>query len=303
MYDRSDPRSALASPASSSKKAASEFAGAEYGRFYEDAPQTSGPEGRCWYMRGQNFVLAYTEALPGAVLSRQGQVDEYAVLVPDADVTVDITAGGEAKTVSGGTLAFVPPGDSVVRVPTGGRIIRLLTVNAEDLVVKCSNAQSYAAPHPNIPPFQAWPKAHGGERIRSYSLDVPAEEGRFGRIFRCSTFMINFLDPYVGPRDATKMSPHSHDDFEQCSLALQGSFTHYIRWPWTTNLNVWRDDDREFCASPSAVVIPPPAVHTTRAMGPEVNLLVDIFSPPRVDFSLKPGWVLNAEDYPMPDAN
>lgn len=299
MYDKSDPRAALAAPAAE-KSSATEFAAAEYGRFYEGEPQESGADGRGWYFRGQNLVLNYMEALPGATLRRAGQVDEYAVILPDPKTAAEITCGGETVRVLGESIVFVPPGDSKIVLPHGGRVVRLVTARSADLVAKCSNAAAYEIHHPNIPPFEAWPDPTDGYRIRSYSLVVPPEPGRFGRIFRCSTFMVNFIDPFVGPRDATKMSPHSHDDFEQCSLALGGSFMHYIRWPWTTNLNVWRDDDKAFCGTPSVAVIPPPAIHTTRAVGTDVNILVDIFSPPRVDFSEKPGWVLNAADYPMP---
>jgi hypothetical protein len=293
-----DPRSSLAAYAGSTT--AQTFAAAEYARFYDMPPQVDTSLLKLWYARGQNFVIGYADALTGAEFSRLDQPDEYVVLIPDATVELVIEWKDKSHTVPGPSIAFVPAGASSVKVIKPGRFIVMLTSRSADLCEQCVNAESYAQPHPNIPPFEAWPEPVEGPKVRAYSLDVPDEEGRFGRIWRCTTFMINFVPPQQGPRDVTKLSPHHHDNFEQGSFALDGAFTHHVRWPWTSDLNAWREDDHEYCGSPSLAVIPPPAIHTSRGMAVGLNQLIDIFSPPRVDFSLKEGWVLNAGEYPMP---
>ena len=299
-FDSKDPRSGLNSKPSGESKAASEFAGTEYLKFYEIAPDEKAGGAKTWYGRGQNFILAYTEASAGTELSRIAQPDEYVVLLPDPDMRVEISTAGGKESVPGNSISFVPPGNSSLHILNDGPLVRLFSVKSEDLLDKCSNAESFETPHPNVSLFEPWPDPPDGYRLRSYSLDVPEEEGRFGRIWRGSTFMVNYFYPAEGPRDPTKLSPHSHDDFEQCSLCLGGEFIHHIRWPWITNKNMWRDDEHELCGAPSIAVIPSRAIHTTEAVGKGINQLVDIFCPPRMDFSKKEGWVLNAEEYPIP---
>jgi hypothetical protein len=303
MYHSTDPRAALEAKPVTAAPSPTRFAGAEYAKFYETAPAEEKDGAKNWYARGQNFIIAYSEASKGAVLSRAEQPDEYVVLLPDPGAGAEIVWGDQRLTVSGHSISFVPAGKSSVALLGPAKVVRMMTTKSKDLAALCSNAESYATPHPNLPPFEPWPEPASGLKIRTYSLEVPPSPGRFGRIWRGSTFMVNFLDPKLGPRDTSKMSPHHHDDFEQCSLALAGSFIHHMRWPWTPDMAQWRGDTHETCGSPSIAVIPPPSIHTSQATDPKLNLLVDVFCPPRIDFSTKPGWVLNNDEYPLPSEN
>jgi hypothetical protein len=303
MYDKSDPRAALAQAGAKKKaEAPSRYFGSEYGLFYATDPQLSDAGGDTWITRGEAFVVALTQAKAGGVFARSGQPDEYVLLLPEAETAVEITTAAGTERVEGMRIAFIPPGDSSVKMLTDGCIVRLFTPKSADIAAQAANAASFAGTHPTVPPFVAWPEPKDGLKLHHYPLDVPETPGRFGRIYRCTTFMVNYLYPRTGPRDRTKVSPHAHDDFEQCSLALQGRFIHHLRWPWTPDMGMWIEDEHVEVGAPSVAVIPPPAIHTTTSEDPGVNQLVDIFAPPRMDFSSKPGWVLNEADYPMPGA-
>ena len=296
MYEADDPRAALGTAGAGTLPSAA-FGASTHARFYADAPQEDLPDQCNWYTRGQNFVVCYSEVEPGAVFERRGQTDEYVLLLHEADMAATVTANGEVAEVSGYSITMIPPGDSTVTVHTGGVIVRLISTASADIAGKVGNAAAYSGVHPQIPPFQPWPDPVGGWKIRSYSLDIPDAPGRFGKIFRCTTFMVNVFPPQ-GPRDVTKLSPHHHDDFEQCSLALKGRYWHHLRWPWIANQNEWRDDEHVEVLSPSVCVIPPKVIHTSAPSDAGDNVLVDIFAPPREDFSDMAGWVLNADDYP-----
>ncbi|MDB5514402.1 MAG: hypothetical protein JWQ17_1160 [Tardiphaga sp.] len=91
---------------------ATTFKGAEYARWYEQAPQEQRPGMQTWYTRGQSMIVAYTEADVGAKLARDAQPDEYMLLLPSKDSVVQVTAGDQSKTVPGYSVVVVPPGRS-----------------------------------------------------------------------------------------------------------------------------------------------------------------------------------------------
>lgn len=297
MSDNKDPRSKLANYATHDGEG---NASPEFGKFYETEPQENEEGTRSWYLRGQNFVLVMTEAAAGAVLERKGQVDEYTVLLEHEGTAADISWNDDNESVPGLSLVMIPPGDSSISLPNGGRVTRLFTSKSADLVAKCPNAASYLTPKPNVAPYEAWPDPVGGWKIRAYKLDAEIPAGSFARMYRNTNFMVNVFQVFDEPRDPKRMSPHAHDDFEQCSLALQGEWVHSLRWQWGTDLGEWREDEHLECAAPSALVIPACTIHSSRWVSHGPNQLVDIFSPPRVDFSKQDGWILNADEYPMP---
>ena len=167
MYDRTDPRSSLKSPTTPEQKAVSGYAGADYAKFYEIEPREAGGSARTWYARGQNMIIAYTDAAAGAVLSRTAQPDEYVILLPDRAAQIEVTAGGTKRSISGFTLTIVPPGDSSVRMVRAGQSVRLFSVRSADLAAKCVNADSYATPHPTSP------SSSPGQRLRRAIAFVP----------------------------------------------------------------------------------------------------------------------------------
>ena len=101
MYAAGDPRAALATPTEQKVNAPTEFSAAEYAKFYESEPQEDDANSRSWYVRGQNVVLCYSETKPGGTFARAEHPDEYAVLLPDKDVSIEISAAGKTAKNSG----------------------------------------------------------------------------------------------------------------------------------------------------------------------------------------------------------
>jgi mannose-6-phosphate isomerase-like protein (cupin superfamily) len=299
-YGADDPRSAIAAGRQTPARPNNPAQFLDLGALEPDEISPAGS--RTWWVRGQNVVIAHTRARAGERLTRTGQPDEYMVLFTDAGAEAGIGWGTATATVADRAAAVVPAGDSHVEVHADTTVVRIFSSRSADLAERCRNRAAYDTPDPNVTPFAPWPDPVDGPRIRVYPVaDHPYEQGRFGRLFRCSTVMVNLFDADHGPRDTANLSPHHHDDFEQCSLTVTGRWVHHIRTPWTRDLADWRPDEHVEVSSPSVTVIPPPAVHTSRSVGEDVNQLIDVFCPPRTDFSDRPGWVLNAAEYPGPD--
>ena len=248
---------------------------------------------RTWSVSGRNFVVAVTELEAGDRLTEHDLPDEYVLLVQD-DAMLGVEHDGRALvSVSEPALVVVPAGTSTVHSASSTTVVRVFTARCDEQMRRAVNHAAGA--DPRTAPLPEPTKA--GDRIRIHRLrDIPDDEGRLGRIFRTTSLMVNWFPVHEGPRDTERLSPHSHEDFEQMSVTLVGDYAHHLRVPWTPRMSEWRDDEHVRVGSPSMTLIPPTVVHTTRAVGAGPHTLIDVFAPPREDFLTK-GWVLNADEY------
>ena len=272
---------------------------ATYARNYDTPPQLEEGATKTWLTRGANFIVAVSKVQAGDTLSREANADEYFVFLPDTGAGIE--AGMEHIEAGAETLTIVPPGASSITARGAGQIVRVFTTRATDLLAKVANAANYADGAPDCAPLVDWPEPTEGYRLRNYVMADYAKEDSNMRVFRSRALMINVLAKRAVARDVKKLSPHQHADFEQGSLAVSGTYVHHLRFPWGPDMTTWREDEHMEIGSPSVTVIPPKVIHTSRNIGSDTGWLIDIFSPPRMDFSLKPGMVCNADEYPMPE--
>ncbi|MGA6158419.1 hypothetical protein ACPEIC_34295 [Stenotrophomonas sp. NPDC087984] len=189
---------------------------------------------RTWSVCGRNFVVAITELAAGDRLTEHHLPDEYMLLVQD-DAVVAVEHDGRAMgratvSVPEPALVVVPAGTSTVHAAVPTTVARVFTARCEEQMRRAVNhaagADPRAAPLPE-------PTETGGEGIRIHRLrDIPAEEGRLGRIFRTAS---------------------------QMSVTLVGNYAHHLRVPWTPRMSEWRDDEHVQVGSPSMTLIPRPS--------------------------------------------
>lgn len=269
------------------------------GLYYASGPQLTAAAQKTWITRSANVVVVVSQVAAGTELTRDDNPDEYMLLLPPG-VHATVLAGDQHVDAGPESLSILPPGKTSIKVLDDGLVTRVFSVQARDLAALADNVTTYAHGAPSVAPLKNWPTPAGGFKIRNYKLPEYTDPKIFGRLFRSTNLMINVFERKTDRRDPKKLSPHSHADFEQISLALEGSFVHHLRTPWTPDSSTWCEDQHLEMHSPSALVIPTNLIHTTQDVGEGVAWLVDVFGPPRMDFSLQPGVVRNADEYPMP---
>lgn len=252
-----------------------------------------------WIVRTANFVVELTDVAGSATLRRASQPDEYMVVVPPHLQAV-ATSGVQSEMTRGDALFIIPPGDSTLQVTGHGLLTRVFSTQARDIATAAFNRIAYSVMPNDVAGLTLWPVPVDGFRLRHYPLADCIDPASISRVFRSTNLMLNIMRAYEKPRDPKVLMPHFHEDCEQITVALSGRFVHHLRKPWGPDSTQWSKDQHLEVGSPSALLIPPRLIHTTQAMEAGCRL-IDVFGPPRLDFSRQPRMVRNAAEYPMPE--
>ena len=262
----------------------------------------SSEENQSSFASGQNFSV---ECLRSDVSSSHKieSIHESILVVPDVAITLVFKDG--TIEIPQRALVILPKGLYEISFDAKGRVFALTTgrVDLKQSHAQSQNDSEHAQSDPRVKPIgHPFGQSENGENgIRIYAVDdIPHPVGNPRlKFFQTSTMSINWVE-YHGSRDRTKLSPHSHEDFEQGSLAISGDFIHHLRTPWGPNADDWRDYKHMAAPPDSLLVTPPEIIHTTEGIGVGHSILIDVFAPPRRDFIAK-GWMHNAADYVDPE--
>jgi len=265
------------------------------GAYYSAPPQREGDGWKSWITRGANFAIVYTTGAAGAEITGEFADEHFAYTLGGG---IRIEGGGNAAELGVEDLAIVPPGQWRAVFAQDGALLQMITAT-EELTALAPNQPTYADGAPEAAPIVPWPEPSGGYRLRIYSTLEGYARGGIVHAYRTRKLMMVPYARFLEPRDETQLSPHSHADFEQGSVALEGEWQHHLRVPWTSDKRAWKPDVTIEAGSPSTTIIPVGVIHTSQGVGGEGMRLIDVFAPPRVDFSQR-GWVDNADEYPMP---
>lgn len=245
--------------------------------------------------RAQNFLVEWAETSSDPGKLDTCSSDEMMVLVEAGEVRA--TTEGEAYRAGPASVLILTPGSwsLALAARTQCAILSSLREGVADNTV---NAAGYEPRKRDLvgvgrPYWRDW-FGQRAEVVQIAHVKASPDKPRI-KMLQSATLSINWVE-YDGPRDRAALSPHSHEDFEQGSLALAGQFVHHLRTEWGADADQWKGDVHALASSPSLLVVPPRTIHTSEGVGPGRHLLIDIFSPPREDF-IANGWVYNAGNY------
>ncbi|WP_153076415.1 hypothetical protein [Paraburkholderia bonniea] len=249
--------------------------------------------------RGQNFFVHWLDA---SAVTRARSEHEMLLLLPDS-TGAEVQTDAGTERVPGRSVCVLPAGEVTVRLEGVAPAVLIASSRPDLSAGAVCNQADYARPDPRIVASDTGFRRKAGARaLQVMEVDriaPPADKPRL-KMFQSETLSINWVE-YHDARDRSQLSPHSHTNFEQGSLAIAGHFVHHLRVPWGPNANDWRDDQHLAAAPASMLTVPVNLIHTTEGVGPGRHLLIDVFSPPRADFIAK-GWVANAQEYTQESA-